>query len=109
MLQEYFKSGEVLAPELPENSLHPIMVYSRDIWDTQDFKLYVEGQELCEAEDLVLGLEFVLILHYIFNITYSPKAKRLLLLLQVCVLGIKDKEPVPKSVTSLLNKLAVAM
>ena len=109
-LLDYFKivKKDILTKEIPDDCPQSIIIYTGDVWTTQDSIIHAEGSKLCVTNDLVFAFELLLIVHYVFNISYAPKAKRLLTFLQVADLHIQDSEPLPKSMHTLMSKLAVA-
>ena len=72
-LLDYFKivRKDILTTEFPEDCPQPTILYTGDVWTTQDF--IIQGSKLCVANDLVFAFELLLNVYYVFNISYAAK------------------------------------
>ena len=77
---------------------HPLSVLDEGI----TFSIIVEGETICETEDILSAMCLLMCVHYVFNLVYSKKAANTMTFLQRVVLNITDDTPAPSKVVKLL-------
>ena len=70
-----------------------------------DFKVIIEEDNVFSMPSLVAALNYCFATYYVYNISYPPDFRFVLLFLESYVYGLKPSQKLPLSVTGLIDAI----